>query len=130
MSLPHASTEDVTIAGHVIPKDTIVMGHLKSAHMDPAHFPQPEKFRPERFIDDITGKITNKDRLIPFSIGNEKGIFIGFFVHLVFSSTELKAQVSFSDRPLSVRLSVNFFIFDFFSRTTGLILTRLGINHP
>ncbi|XP_048727790.2 cytochrome P450 2C15-like isoform X2 [Ostrea edulis] len=69
MTLPHASTEEVIIAGHVIPKDTIVMGHLKSAHMDPAHFPQPKEFRPQRFIDDVTGKITNKDRLIPFSIG-------------------------------------------------------------
>jgi hypothetical protein len=53
---------------------------------------------------------------------------------MIFSSPELKAQVSFSDRPLSgVRLSVcpsvNFCIFDFF-RTTGPILTRLGTNHP
>jgi hypothetical protein len=50
-----------------------------------------------------------------------------------FNSLELKAQVSFSDRPLSgVRLSVrpseNFYIFDF-STTTGPILTRLVINH-
>jgi hypothetical protein len=29
----------------------------------------------------------------------------------------------------SVRLFVNFYIFDF-SRTTGPILTRLGTNHP
>jgi hypothetical protein len=50
-------------------------------------------------------------------------------VDLIFSSPELKAQVSFSDRPLSgVRLSV--YIFDFFSRTAGPILTRLGTNHP
>jgi hypothetical protein len=57
----------------------------------------------------------------------------------IFSSPELKAQVSFSDRPLSgvclsVRLSVcpsvNFYIFDLFSRTTGPILIRLGTNHP
>jgi hypothetical protein len=48
----------------------------------------------------------------------------------VFSSLELKAQVSYSDRPLSIRLSVNFYIFDFFSRTTGPILTRHGTNHP
>jgi hypothetical protein len=55
----------------------------------------------------------------------------------VFSSPELKAQVSYSDRRLSVRLtvclsvrpSVNFYIFDFFSRTTGPILTRLGTDH-
>jgi hypothetical protein len=50
---------------------------------------------------------------------------------LIFSSPELKAQVSYSDRLLSVvRLSVNFYIFDFFSRTAGPILTKLGINHP
>jgi hypothetical protein len=50
------------------------------------------------------------------------------------SSSELKAQVSFSDRPLSVCLSVclsvNFYFFDFFSRTTGPILTKLDTNHP
>jgi hypothetical protein len=53
----------------------------------------------------------------------------------LFSSSELKTQVSFSDRLLSgvrlsvcpsvlpsVRSSVNFYIFDF-SRTTGPILT-------
>jgi hypothetical protein len=37
--------------------------------------------------------------------------------------------VSYSDFPLSVRLSVNFYIFDFFSRTSGSILTKLGTNH-
>jgi uncharacterized membrane protein YphA (DoxX/SURF4 family) len=57
------------------------------------------------------------------------------FHPIVFSSPELKAQVSYSDRLLSVvrlpvRLSVNFYIFDFFSRTTGPILTKLGTNHP
>jgi hypothetical protein len=51
------------------------------------------------------------------------------------SSPELKAKVSYFDRPLSVirlfvRLSVNFYIFGFFSRTTGPILTKLGTNHP
>jgi hypothetical protein len=52
-------------------------------------------------------------------------------MNLVFSSPELKAQVRYSDRPLSVvRLSVNFYIFDFFSRTTGPILNRIDTNHP
>jgi hypothetical protein len=53
----------------------------------------------------------------------------------LFSSPELKAQVSYSDRRLSVVrlsvcLSVNFYIFDFFSRTTGPISTKLGTNYP
>jgi hypothetical protein len=42
----------------------------------------------------------------------------------------LKAQLSYSDRLLSVCLSVNFYIFDFFSKTTGPILNKLGTNHP
>jgi hypothetical protein len=51
------------------------------------------------------------------------------------SSPELKTQVGFSDHllsvvSLSVYPSVNFYIFDFFSRTTGPILTKLGTNHP
>jgi hypothetical protein len=48
---------------------------------------------------------------------------------LLFSSPELKAQVSSSDRPSSVRLSVTFYIFDFFSRTTWPILTILSTDH-
>ena len=35
-----------------------------------------------------------------------------------------------SDGCKSVCLSVNFYIFDFFSRTAGPILTKLGTNHP
>jgi hypothetical protein len=42
-----------------------------------------------------------------------------------FNSPELKAQVSFSDRPLFVCLS-DFNIFDFFSRTTGPTLDKVG----
>jgi hypothetical protein len=50
--------------------------------------------------------------------------------HLVFSSPELKAQVSYSDCWLSVvRPFVNFYIIYFFSRTTGPILTRLCTDH-
>jgi hypothetical protein len=60
---------------------------------------------------------------------------IFFYLETIsFSSPELKAQVSFSDRPLSVvclavSLSVcllNIYIFDFFFRTAGPILTRFG----
>jgi hypothetical protein len=52
-----------------------------------------------------------------------------------FSSPELKTQVSYSDRRLSVvrlsfRPSVNFYIFDFFSKITGPISTKLGTNYP
>jgi hypothetical protein len=72
------------------------------------------------------------------SKGN-RGPIEGILQTNIVSSPELKAQVSLSDRLLSnVRLScrlsvcpsVNFYILNFFSRTTGPILTRLGTNHP
>jgi hypothetical protein len=62
----------------------------------------------------------------------------GRYLNVVFSSPELKAKVSFSDRLLSVVcLSVcpsdvclvDFYIFNFF-RTSGPILTKVGTNHP
>jgi hypothetical protein len=85
----------------------------------------------------ITTSVQNQDFkvMIP-GVGEAVMATIG---KTIFSSPELKAQVSYSDHPLSVvrlsvrpsvRLSVNFYIFDFFSRTTGPILTRLGTNHP
>ena len=55
----------------------------------------------------------------------------GWGVSLIFSSPELKAKVSFSDRLSSVCLSVNsLHIFIFFSTTTGPLLINLGTTHP
>lgn len=68
-SVPHTATEDVDIAGHRIPKDSIVLGFLSTSHLDAKNFCQPREFRPERFIDDVTGKVCKKDQLIPFSTG-------------------------------------------------------------
>ena len=78
-------------------------------------------------------------------IASDTQVFIVFEHSIcVFSSPELKAQVSFSDHLssfvcLSVRLSVclclsvclsTFNIFIFFSRTTGPISTKLGTMYP
>ena len=64
------------------------------------------------------------------------------YKHTFISSPELKAQVSFSDRLLSivcssvclsVRLSIcllTIHIFNFFSRTTGPTSTKLDRKHP
>ena len=45
-----------------------VIANLYSAHMDPDVWPNPEKFIPERFLDD-DGKFQEGNRVIPFSIG-------------------------------------------------------------
>jgi hypothetical protein len=57
-----------------------------------------------------------------------------FFPFLAHLSWKLKWAFLIACCPasvcLSVCLSVNFYIFDFFSRTTGPILTKLDTNHP
>ena len=60
--------------------------------------------------------------------------FLDFLAHLswklkwAFLITRCPASVCLAVR-LSICLSVNFYIFDFFSKTAGPILTRLGTNH-
>jgi hypothetical protein len=54
-------------------------------------------------------------------------MYAHYFVLILSSSPELKAQVSFSDRLQSV-IHLPICLLDFFSRTTWPILTRLGTN--
>eukprot|EP00105_Crassostrea_gigas_P017506 XP_011435295.1 PREDICTED: cytochrome P450 2C14-like [Crassostrea gigas] len=67
---PHAPKEDFTYKGYYLPKGTFVFFALDSVLTDPDIFPEPSKFKPERFLDD-SGKCTGeqKEKLIPFSTG-------------------------------------------------------------
>ena len=46
-----------------------VLSNLYSVHMDPEVWSEPDKFSPDRFIDD-SGSLINKEFVIPFSLGN------------------------------------------------------------
>lgn len=59
---------DATLQGYLIPKDSIVIANLYSAHIDEKYWDDPETFRPERFLDS-DGKIQRKDAFVPFSTG-------------------------------------------------------------
>lgn len=70
LGVPHCNLEDVNISGYFIPKDTVVISNFVAMHRDEKYFPQPELFKPERFLDSETGKVKeNLDSLVPFSIG-------------------------------------------------------------
>ncbi|KAI0835784.1 cytochrome P450 [Hypoxylon sp. FL0890] len=49
---PHASTADDVYRGMFIPKGSTVIAPLWSIHLNESDFPEPDKFRPERFIED------------------------------------------------------------------------------
>ena len=44
------------------------MANIYSCHMDPAAWEEPDKFKPERWID-ADGKLINHAAYLPFSIG-------------------------------------------------------------
>jgi len=45
------------------------LANLYAVHHDPVHFPEPDKFIPERHLDE-NGKFIKSNRIIPFSIGS------------------------------------------------------------
>ena len=65
---------DTTIAGYHIPKGTFVGLNLPKVHEDKREWPEPEKFKPERFLDE-NGKFVGWNKLrgfMPFGIGRRE----------------------------------------------------------
>ncbi|KAH8104105.1 cytochrome P450 [Cristinia sonorae] len=50
LAVPHTTTESDEYRGYFIPKGTIVMGNSYFILHDPAVFPDPHEFKPERFL--------------------------------------------------------------------------------
>ncbi|XP_030521471.1 cytochrome P450 CYP82D47-like [Rhodamnia argentea] len=68
---PHISTEDCIINGHYVPKGTRLIFNIWKIHTDSRSWPEPMKFRPERFLNsqkDVDVKGLNFEYL-PFGGG-------------------------------------------------------------
>ncbi|KAJ8747978.1 hypothetical protein K2173_012951 [Erythroxylum novogranatense] len=63
--VPHQSSDDCTIGGYLIPRETMLLVNAWAIHRDPNVWKDPTSFRPERFegVDDEVF------RLIPFGLG-------------------------------------------------------------
>ena len=48
----HAPIKDDEYKGYQFPAGTHIFGNTWGIHMDPADFPKPDEFRPERFLDE------------------------------------------------------------------------------
>ncbi|KAI0674473.1 CyP450 monooxygenase [Trametes maxima] len=54
LSLPHRTTEDEVYNGYFIPKGTLILSNTWALSRDPEEYPDPEAFRPERFLNPKT----------------------------------------------------------------------------
>jgi len=68
LSLAHLTSDDAYVGGYFIPKGTTIIPNLYGANKDPDEWPEPDTYRPERFLDE-SGKICGKSRIINFSLG-------------------------------------------------------------
>ncbi|KRT80979.1 cytochrome P450 [Oryctes borbonicus] len=59
---------DIELDGHRIPRGTQAILHIGMVHRDPEHFPEPNKFIPERFLPE-NSKTRHPFAYIPFSAG-------------------------------------------------------------
>ena len=68
LNLPHRTIKDVVIHGYMIPADTTIVYHIRTVMKDERYFEEPEKFKPERFLDE-NGKFFQPLELMPFGVG-------------------------------------------------------------
>ncbi|CAB0035987.1 unnamed protein product [Trichogramma brassicae] len=66
--IPHGTTRATRIGDYHVPKGSMIMPLQWAIHMNPKYWPEPEKFKPERFIAD-DGKLAKPDAFLPFQAG-------------------------------------------------------------
>ncbi|XP_078690956.1 cytochrome P450 2U1-like [Branchiostoma floridae x Branchiostoma belcheri] len=71
LSVFHGTSADTILYGYDIPAGSYIIPSLWSAMMDPEVTPEPEKFRPERFLDE-EGKVVKPEWFLPFSAGRRR----------------------------------------------------------
>ncbi|MFL5770941.1 MAG: cytochrome P450 [Chloroflexota bacterium] len=68
---------DTTIGGRPIPKRHIVLVSMSTTHRDARFFPEPDAFRPERWLDGLEKRLP-RGAFIPFGLGSRKCIGASF----------------------------------------------------
>ena len=73
LGLPHSTTTDTLFGDFFIPDKTLVFTNLWSITRDPSVFPEPELFKPERFLTPA-GQLDRSvvEHFLPFSAGRRR----------------------------------------------------------
>nr|QUN00495.1 cytochrome P450 81AP5 [Tripterygium wilfordii] len=63
--VPHLSSDDCTLGGYYVPRDTILLVNAWVIHRDPTIWDDPSSFKPERFLKGDS----ESAKLVPFGLG-------------------------------------------------------------
>ncbi|TFY60387.1 hypothetical protein EVJ58_g5185 [Rhodofomes roseus] len=72
IGVPHLASDDDVYRGYYIPKNSMIISNIWAMFHDPEVYPEPEKFKPERWSN------TNTDRGDDPNLGNPRKIVFGF----------------------------------------------------
>ena len=95
-----ATIRDTEWQGHILPKGTKAVVAMGPVMMDPALFPNPEQFKPERFLPDAPA-LAHKFAYAPFGGGMHKCIglhFAGFQVKAIMAALLQDARIELAPR--------------------------------
>ncbi|XP_071790637.1 cytochrome P450 2U1-like [Asterias amurensis] len=90
ITVPRATTEDTKLYGYDIPKGTTVMPVMWAVMHNAKTWPEPDQFRPERFLDE-RGQYRKHEHFLPYGTGRRMcpgerlasmEVFL-FFTHLL-----------------------------------------------
>ncbi|XP_039170342.1 cytochrome P450 82A2 [Eucalyptus grandis] len=85
LSPPHLFSEDCTIGGYHVRRGTQLIVNVSKIHTDPRTWPDPQEFRPEKFLSNHkdVGVLDSNFALLPF--GGGRGIYpeTSFGLHTV-----------------------------------------------
>ena len=68
-ALFHANREAASIGEYEIPENSMIMYNIWGVHHDPGYWVEPEKFDPDRWIDDDGKLLSHSSHFIPFGVG-------------------------------------------------------------
>ena len=71
------AVRDTVIGGVPIPKRHIVLISIYATHRDPRFFPEPDAFRPDRWLDGLEKRLP-RGAFVPFGMGSRKCIGSSF----------------------------------------------------
>ncbi|KAH6919314.1 cytochrome P450 [Coprinopsis sp. MPI-PUGE-AT-0042] len=110
LAVPHATSEDDVYKGFFIPGGTMTFANTWAIFRDPAHYPNPFEFRPERFLKD--GQL-NPEVLDPESCGFGYGRrylsqeSLGFFAMSLLAKFDVFPSKDKTGNPIPTQLQAN-----------------------